>query len=140
MQVQFTRTDDSGFYEFSALNSGWQTIVADAGQPLDQSIGESMLFEKDDHKTLNLRFKPLLAVNGIFVDAQGGAPIQGVHVAKPGPNQPSGSAMIPAAQEIITGADGRFTVETAQVENMGFYTVPELAYRLPHSFGIDSED
>ncbi|CAN5261581.1 hypothetical protein BH09SUM1_BH09SUM1_27610 [soil metagenome] len=139
MDTQFTRSREDGFYEFPALNSGWNMILADLEKPMKQSIGETILFQKGDQKTLILRFKPMLKVNGLVVDEETNAPVSGVRIAKPGPVQPKENDVTASGGEVLSGPDGTFAIETAAYQEFGIYMVPAISYKLPGTYGSDSE-
>lgn len=139
LDTQFAYTDETGYFEFPAVRAGWQTLVASSATPMEHSTGQSVLFDMGEEKTVTLKFDPALTVQGIVVDSATEEPIRGVSIARPdgrtSPPLPGESV-----DSVVTGADGRFVVETYSRVANGFHRVPDLYYRLPHEFGIDAEE
>lgn len=139
LDTQFAYTDETGYFEFPAVRAGWQTLAASSATPMEHSTGQSVLFNMDEEKTVTLKFEPALTVSGIVVERESEEPIRGVTIARPdgrtAPPLPGESV-----DSVVTGADGRFTVETYSRVANGFHRVPDLYYLLPREFGIDSEE
>lgn len=139
LDTQFVRSDEEGYFEFPAVRAGWQTLVATNDNPVIQSTGNSTLLNVGETKTVTLKFDPALTINGIVVDAATDEPIQGVQIAKPDGtfSAPEGSAPV---DSIVTGFDGRFTLETYSQVRGGVFRVPGLYYKLPSHYGHDAQD
>ncbi len=138
MNELFTLTDDKGFYEFAAVRAGWQGVVAGSGAPLARSIGDAVMLEPGDYKTLNLRFKAPIEVRGVVVDRVSTIPIANVRVR----NRSIAAAGMGLAaprdgvgnQEAMSGGDGSFMVKVDQTAEMEFGLMPEISYLPPISY------
>ncbi|MCC5875316.1 MAG: carboxypeptidase regulatory-like domain-containing protein, partial [Candidatus Sumerlaeia bacterium] len=139
LDTQFVRTDEEGYFEFPAVRAGWQTLVATSDNPAIQSTGNSTLLNVGESKTVTLKFDPALTINGVVVDAATEEPIQGVQIAKPDGSfgAPAGNAPV---DSIVTGFDGRFTLETYSQVRGGVFRVPGLHYKLPSHYGHDAAE
>ena len=136
--LQFTRTDERGFYEFSAIKAGWVVVVADVHLPVRQSAGQSTFVTVGEKRTLNIKFRPPLVINGIVVrEGASAEPVAGVRVVPPGVMP---DPMTPVTGEVTSGSDGRFTVKAHPIEEFGAWTIAPLQYRLPQEFGADAEE
>lgn len=139
LDTQFTRSDSEGYFEFPAVRAGWQTLVATTDQPGVQSTGNSTLLNRGEEKVVTLKFDAPLTVNGIVVDAGSGEPIQGVQIAKPN-GEFSAPGLMENVDSVVTGFDGRFTVETFSQVRGGVFRVPGIHYKLPSQYAHDAAD
>jgi hypothetical protein len=137
--LQYTVSNEEGFYEFAGLSAGWITLIADQANPDRESAGMSSLFVVGDEKTINLRFRPPFEVTGKVVDRETNRPIAGVAVVKPGTRMPAPQDPVGGFDVVVTNSEGVFQVSTKAVEDNGIWTVAPLMYRLPADFGHDSE-
>ncbi|MCC7390988.1 carboxypeptidase regulatory-like domain-containing protein, partial [Candidatus Sumerlaeota bacterium] len=132
----YTYTDKEGFYEFPALLSGWQGVIAGYGSPVSRSVGDSVMLEPGDLKKLNLKFKPPSDLTGVVVQKGSGAPIAGVRVA----NQPEKQEVAffqtkgggVGRQEAVTDGSGRFALKMDRTVESEMLRFPaEISYALP---------
>ncbi|MCC6547524.1 carboxypeptidase regulatory-like domain-containing protein [Candidatus Sumerlaeota bacterium] len=132
----YTYTDKEGFYEFPALLSGWQGVIAGYGAPVSRSVGDAVMLEPGDLKKLNLKFKPPADINGVVVQKGTNAPIAGVRVA----NQPEklevaffqtkGGGV--GRQESVSDGSGHFTLRMDRTVESEMLRFPaEISYALP---------
>jgi protocatechuate 3,4-dioxygenase beta subunit len=126
----YTTTDETGTYRLATLRSGWQTIVATEDARLVRSTGKSLLLEAGETKVFNMKFDPTAVITGVFVEKGTDRPVQGVTVLKP-----NGRLAAPepgdVMETIVTGIDGRFTVELPTLVSAGMIRNAPLFYRLP---------
>lgn len=140
----YTYTDKEGYFEFPALLSGWQGVIAGYGAPVSRSVGDAVLLEPKDVKKVNLKFRPPIEMKGIVVQKSTGNPIAGVRVA----NQPEKREVAffqtkgggVGRQEAVSDGSGHFLVKLDRtVESDLFRMPPEISYALPTTMTGEQE-
>lgn len=137
-----TSTDEKGTYEFAALLSGWQGVMAGYGRPVSRSTGDMIFLEPGDDKVLNLKFLAPITINGIVVDRITQEPVAGVRLCNVRREQESppmelmGFGGGVGLKETMTDFNGEFTMELNQTVEARFGMRPGFSYQAPPPYAL----
>ena len=140
-----TRTDERGRYEFPALRSGAQSVLAGFGAPSSRSVAENIMLSFGDNAELNLRFPPTRVIQGVVVDRASGEPVPQVTLTANPVGTPLAAFYAEAgggsgAEEVMTNQHGEFElkIEPRVERQLGGET--RIYYRVPVHYDPMAED
>lgn len=148
LDSMFSYTDEQGRFEFPALKSGWQALVAGVGMPVGRSVGDLIMMVPGDEKQVTLRFREPVTIAGVVVDKATQAPMPGVRLKLEsrgiGPNSPMAGFAAPAGQsvagsEVLSNYEGRFELQADRTVEMEFGLMPSVAYKPAQDWKIPGD-
>ncbi len=140
-----TTTDGQGRYEFPALRSGTQSVLAGFGAPSSRSVAGMINIGFGDDAELNLRFGPTRVVRGVVVDRASGEPVPQVTLTANPVGSPLAELYAAAGggsgdKQVTTNQLGEFELEIEPRAEQQLGGETRIYYKVPVHYDPNAGD